>query len=114
MLGPGKTVGIVGLGGIGAELARLAAAVGLRVVATRRSAVAQQTDVVVETGGGVQATVDLLLPVNELPRLLAESDFVVLCALPMLCRPPSTRHLHNDFALLCRAQLRLHAVSRVV
>jgi D-3-phosphoglycerate dehydrogenase len=38
----GKTVGIVGLGGIGVEVARLCSALGMRVVATRRSATAAQ------------------------------------------------------------------------
>lgn len=64
-----KTVGIVGLGHIGREVARLAKAFGMRVVATRRSA-------------GLTASarhVDLLLPPTQLPRLLSESDFVVIC-----------------------------------
>ena len=34
----GKTMGMVGLGGIGLEVARLAKAMGMRVIATRRSA----------------------------------------------------------------------------
>jgi D-2-hydroxyacid dehydrogenase (NADP+) len=63
-----KTVGIVGLGSIGREVARLAKAFGMRVVATRRSAkrVARAK------------YVDILLPRKQLPRLLSESDFVVL------------------------------------
>jgi D-2-hydroxyacid dehydrogenase (NADP+) len=63
-----KTVGIVGLGNIGREVARLAKAFGMKVVATRRSAkrVARAKDV------------DILLPREQLPRLLSESDFVVL------------------------------------
>lgn len=66
-----KTVGIVGLGSIGSEVARLASAFGMRVIATRRSArrVARARHV---------AT---LLPREQLPVLLSESDFVVL-ALP--------------------------------
>jgi phosphoglycerate dehydrogenase-like enzyme len=64
-----KTVGIVGLGHIGREVARLAKAFGMRVVATRRS-VGQATSA---------RYVDLLLPSEQLPRLLAESDFVVIC-----------------------------------
>ena len=63
-----KTVGIVGLGSIGREVARLTKAFGMRVIATRRSA--------------KQVTraryVDILLPPEQLRQLLAESDFVVL------------------------------------
>ena len=65
----GQTCGIVGLGAIGRELARRARAFGMRVVATRRSAQAGDSD----------PDVDELLPSTELPKLLAESDYVVLC-----------------------------------
>jgi phosphoglycerate dehydrogenase-like enzyme len=67
----GKTLGIVGLGGIGAEVARLARAVGMRVLATRRSVTRTQQN----TQG-----VDELLPPSALSTLLAQSDFVALCA----------------------------------
>ncbi len=65
----GKTCGIVGLGAIGRELARRARAFGMRIVATRRSA----------GSGAADPDADLLLPANELPWLLGESDYVVLC-----------------------------------
>ena len=64
-----KTLGVIGLGGIGSEVARLAKAVGMRVLATRRSATTAQRDV---------QGVDELLPAADLPRLLEHSDFVVL------------------------------------
>ena len=67
----GKTVGIIGLGQIGSEAARLATALGCRVIGSRRSVTEAH-----EHAEGV----DLLLPASDLPRLLAESDFVVLAA----------------------------------
>lgn len=67
-----KTVGIVGLGNIGREVARLAKAFGMRVVATRRSA--RQSKPV--------RNVDRLFPLDQLSQLLSESDFVVL-SLPL-------------------------------
>jgi phosphoglycerate dehydrogenase-like enzyme len=67
----GATIGIVGLGGIGQEVARLAQAVGMRVVATRRS--------VTEPRAGVQG-VDLILPASHLAELAAQSDFLAVCA----------------------------------
>lgn len=64
-----KTVGVVGLGSIGREIARLAKAFGMMVVATRRSA----------KRVGRARYVDIMLPRAQLPELLSESDFVVLC-----------------------------------
>ncbi|MFC2011659.1 D-2-hydroxyacid dehydrogenase [Chloroflexota bacterium] len=66
-----KTVGIVGLGSIGREVARLAKAFGMRVLATRRKA----------KKIGRARYVDTLFPPEQLQQLLAESDFVVM-ALP--------------------------------
>ena len=71
LLVQGKTLGIIGLGGIGSEAARLAKAAGMRVLATRRSVSTKQ----VHTQG-----VDELLPPTDLVTLLHESDFVALCA----------------------------------
>ena len=64
----GSTVGIVGMGSIGSEVARLAQAFGTRVLATKRH----------PEHGGERA--DRVLPNDELPELLAESDFIVITA----------------------------------
>lgn len=65
----GKTLGIVGLGAIGRELAVMAAALGMRVIGTRR-----------EVEAPVPAGVAEALDPEALPRLLAESDYVVIAA----------------------------------
>jgi phosphoglycerate dehydrogenase-like enzyme len=65
------TMGIVGLGGIGREVARQARALGMRVLATRRSVAAPSYD----TEG-----VDCLLPADQLHQMAAESDFLAVCA----------------------------------
>jgi len=64
----GKTVLVVGLGGIGTEVARRAHALGMRVIATRASG-RSGPDFVSYVG----------LP-DELPKLAKEADFVVNCA----------------------------------
>ena len=76
----GKTLGIVGLGGIGSEVARRAKAFGMRVIATRRRE-ALPSDNVDEVRG-----------VDQLPWLLEESDYVALCA----ALTPKTRHLIGE------------------
>jgi phosphoglycerate dehydrogenase-like enzyme len=62
----GKTLLIVGLGRIGARLARLAKAFDLRVIAVRRNPVASSE------------SVDSVHGAEELRRLLPEADFVAL------------------------------------
>jgi len=64
-----KTLGVVGLGNIGREVARLATAFGMRVVATRRSAVNQESNVM---------GIDKVYPPSDLLDLISECDFVVL------------------------------------
>jgi len=71
------TIGIVGLGSIGRAVARLAAAFGARVIGTRRD-----PDGRTAGGDGMPDGIDRILSHDELPELLAESDFVVL-ALPL-------------------------------
>lgn len=65
------TMGVVGLGGIGTQVARQARALGMRVLATRRSVVAPGYD----TEG-----VDCVLPAEQLHQMAAESDFLAVCA----------------------------------
>ncbi len=89
----GRTLGIVGLGAIGSEVARLARAFGLRTIATRRSA----------RPGDTSPLVDRLLPVSELDALLAESDVLVLCA-------PATSETTDLIDAGARARLRPGAV----
>jgi D-3-phosphoglycerate dehydrogenase len=76
----GKTIGLVGLGGIGREVARLATGIGMNVVAWNRSAVANPP-----------------VPMAELDDLLAQSDFVSL----HLALTDATRHF-MDRARLSR------------
>lgn len=61
----GKTLGILGLGTIGAELARKAKALEMRVIGTRRS-------------GGAVEHVDRVYDADGTAQVLAESDFVLL------------------------------------
>jgi phosphoglycerate dehydrogenase-like enzyme len=76
----GKTLGIVGLGTVGSALARKAKALGLRVIAIKRSPM-PKPDFVDELG-----TPDFLA------QLLSQSDFVVIC----LASVPSTVNLLGE------------------
>ena len=64
---PGKTVGIVGLGKLGTEVAKRAKCLGMKVIATRRNPSAPTPEYV-----------DKIFYPENLKELLAESDFVVL------------------------------------
>jgi phosphoglycerate dehydrogenase-like enzyme len=61
----GKTLGILGLGAIGQEVARIAAALGMRVIGTRRRP-------------APMANVAEILPPDRTDEVLAQSDFVLL------------------------------------
>jgi len=76
----GKTLGIVGLGTAGSDLARKAKALGLRVFATKRTETAKPD------------FVEHLGTPEFLPQLLAESDFVVL----LLASVPSTFNIIGE------------------
>jgi len=78
----GKTVCIVGAGGIGAEVGRLCAALGMRVVGTRRQP---------RPGAPLPVGFSELGGPRDLDRLLASSDFVAIC-----CQwTPETTRLFN-------------------
>jgi phosphoglycerate dehydrogenase-like enzyme len=90
----GKTLLVVGAGGIGREVGRLGAALGLRVVGTRRET-PQEADLPPGFSrlGGPRA----------LDRLLPDSDFVVIC-----CQwtPETTRLFDKDrFAAMKRGSV---------
>jgi len=78
----GKTVLVVGLGGIGTEVARRAHALGMRVVATRASG---------RTGPDFVSYVGLP---DELLKLARDTDFVVNCA-PLT--PQTTGIFNREF-----------------
>jgi phosphoglycerate dehydrogenase-like enzyme len=71
----GKTLGILGLGAIGQDVARLAATLGMRVVGTRRRP-------------EPMANVAEVLPPERTPEVLAQSDFLLLLL-------PATRETDN-------------------
>jgi D-2-hydroxyacid dehydrogenase (NADP+) len=78
----GKTLGVVGLGGIGSNVARLGAALGMHVIGTRRSATP------------VEHVARLFAP-DQLHDLLRASDIVVLSTQ----LTPETHHLIDRRAL---------------
>jgi D-2-hydroxyacid dehydrogenase (NADP+) len=78
-----RVVGIVGLGAIGTEIARLAKGIGMKVLAIKRSAERKESNV---------SGVDELYPRGELLQMLSESDFVVL-AVPLT---PETRMMFGE------------------
>lgn len=67
----GRTLGLIGLGTIGRGVAKRAKYLGMRVIATRRSATKRES--------GVYG-IDELYPRSELHQLLSESDFLVITA----------------------------------
>ncbi len=74
----GKTLGILGLGAIGQEVARLAAAFGINVIGTKRRPQAM-------------ANVSEIFPSEDTPKVLARSDFLLL----LLPATPQTNNFIN-------------------
>jgi phosphoglycerate dehydrogenase-like enzyme len=68
LLVQGKTACVVGAGGIGREVGRLCAALGMRVVGTRRNPGGEVPEGFSELGGA-----------DDLDRLLPLADFAVIC-----------------------------------
>jgi len=90
----GKTACIVGAGGIGLEVGKLCAALGMRVVGTRRHRRAAEPLPPGFTELGIA---------SDLDRLLPQSDFVVIC-----CQwtPETTRLFDKDrFAAMKRGSV---------
>ncbi|MBV8493594.1 MAG: D-2-hydroxyacid dehydrogenase [Alphaproteobacteria bacterium] len=86
----GKTACVVGAGGIGRDVGRLCAALGMRVVGTRRTA-PQAGERLAEGFSEIGGAADL-------DRMLPQSDFVIVC-----CQwTPETTRLFNKerFALM--------------
>jgi len=96
----GKTVGIIGLGHIGREVARLAKAFGTRVIAV---------DKVILSLYSPMPDVDQLLPLEKLPYLLQQSDYVIL-TVPLT--PGTTRMIGEPQFKLMKPEAYLINTSR--
>ncbi|HEY0754064.1 MAG TPA: D-2-hydroxyacid dehydrogenase [Ktedonobacteraceae bacterium] len=100
----GKTLGILGYGAIGREVARLASTFGMRILATRRAGRVAAFDGWTPSGTGDPAgsLPERFYDLNELSALLPECDMLVL-ALPLSSQ---THHLIGQAEL---ALMRPHA-----
>jgi phosphoglycerate dehydrogenase-like enzyme len=76
----GATVGLVGIGSIGREVAKRASALGMRVIATRE-----------HPEKGSPENVEKILPSSRIDEVLSQSDYVILAA-PLTS---TTRRLMN-------------------
>ena len=74
----GSTLGILGLGAVGQEVARLAAALGMRVIGTRRS------------GAKLPGLAEVFSP-RQTPDVLAQADYLLL----LLPATPETENFVN-------------------
>ena len=95
-----KTMCVVGAGGIGREVGRLAAALGMRVIGTRRRP---------EPGDVLPAGFAVVGGIDDLDRFLGESDFVAIC-----CQwtPETTNLINADRLAAMKAGVVLVNVAR--
>ncbi|MCA9973715.1 MAG: D-2-hydroxyacid dehydrogenase, partial [Anaerolineales bacterium] len=90
----GQTLGIVGYGSIGRELARLAKAFGMHVLASKRDARhPEDTGYTISGTGDPRGELpDRIYPGEALKSMLAQCDYVVI-TLPLT---PQTHHLFDE------------------
>ena len=92
----GRTIGIVGYGSIGRQVARIARAFGMRVLGMQRGSDHRDRGFVVPGSGDPEGVLpERYFPPDRLREMLAESD-VVLLAVPLTDR---TRSLVDEQAL---------------
>jgi len=77
-----RTIGVLGLGNIGLNIARLAKAFGMKVIAIKAHPEARNR----------YSNVDVILPPEGLPQVMSQSDFLVI-VLPLT---PETRNLIGE------------------
>lgn len=90
----GRTLGIVGYGSIGREIARIAKTFGMRVLATKRDAMRLEDKgyTLLGTGDTKGDQADRIYPPQATKSMVAECDYVVIAA-PLT---PDTKHLFNE------------------
>jgi len=90
----GKTLGILGYGSIGREIARLAKAFGMTVLATKRDARRIDDDgyVIPGTGDPDGTVLDRIYPGEATKMMVSECDYVVIT----LPETPGTKHFVDE------------------
>ena len=93
----GRSLGILGYGSIGRELARLAKGFGMKILVTKRDARRTEDSgyVIPGTGDPQGSLPDRIYPTEATRSMLAECDFVVVT----LPHTPRTQHLIDESVL---------------